>query len=190
MRHRRILIRLLSAIVPRTVIELFVIVGLIAMAVSYLLEPRDDKRDECEQRMQRVAAAKLHYAMTHGSAYPDDLKKCPEVRQLDSRDLICPNSSLESHPPRATTAGAALDAGEAVSYIYVGNGVKDTHAINVVIWLESNSNHSFSPHAGMNVAFADGAVQWMWRDEAEHILAQVAAGTRPVTVPIESTTRP
>jgi hypothetical protein len=167
-------------------IELLVILSLMAAAISYFQSPLNDRRDDCQRRMQQLAAATLHYAIEHGG-YPDDPKVCQELRRLSSRNLICPNSSLESDPPHAAEIGGALDARESVSYIYVGRGVKDTHASNMIIWLEPKTNHS---EPGMNVTLADGAVQWMDSEDADRILAQVAAGTRPVTIQIENATRP
>lgn len=167
-------------------IQFLVVLCLIAIAIAFFQSSLTDRRNDCQRRMEQLAAATLHYALDHG-AYPIDLKTCPELGRLNSRNLICPNSSLEADPPRADEISGALNAREPISYIYVGAGVKDTHAHNVVIWLEPKEDHA---DRGINVAFADGAVQWMEREDADRILAQVAAGTRPVEASLESATHP
>lgn len=167
-------------------IKFLAVLAVIATTIAYFQTPLNDRREDCQHRMEQIAAATLHFAMEHDGIYPTDLQKCPELGRLNSRYLICPNSSLEANPPRAAEIIGALHAHEAVSYIYVGAGLKDTHATNVVIWLEAKGNHDH----GINVALADGAVQWIEQNDADRVLAQLSAGTRPVIIPVESTTRP
>jgi len=148
-------------------------------------------RENCANCMHEIMYAAILYANDHGGAFPNDLSTLELSTNLTPAVFICPASS--DKPSSGATAGAiATDLKRAghLSYVYVGGGLNQANGPDVVALYEPLGNHG---RRGMNVAFADGHIEWLTAAEAQPILKQAASGvhrirwsptTAPATAPM------
>jgi prepilin-type processing-associated H-X9-DG protein len=159
-------------------------------------------RMNCANNMRQIGLAAIMYASAHGNEFPDSLKTLVETEDLGNVVCICPADPTQGQAHPIATSQPALGA-MGNSYIYVGDGLRSDvpNSEDWVILYEPLSNHQndkadmfaiFSRHMndGMNVLFADGHVEALTPAQAETILKQASAGTRPIIYHSTASTQP
>ena len=117
-------------------------------------------REKCGSNLKQIDQALRVYANAHQGRLPDTLGQLMEVG-VSSMIFVCPASNDEAAVV-GTTTQESIDHVEMrghLSYIYLGKGMSNTGRADVALAYEPIADHSYA-HAGMNVLFEDGHVEW------------------------------
>ena len=117
------------------------------------------------------------YARSQGGTYPPGLADLALTGDLDAFQFVCPSSQDE----RATGAtpdelAKSLSEPGHLSYVYAAGRLKWPAPAGAVLAHERLENHSGD---GINVLYGDGHVDFAGKAEADHLLAELAAGHNP-----------
>jgi prepilin-type processing-associated H-X9-DG protein len=124
--------------------------------------------------MRQIALACVMYANNHQGQYPDDWTTIRLNQDLTPDVFFCPSTSDMSlaGPTTAAIAGRLGDS----SYVYLGKGMTLQSPPNAVVLYDRPENHH-GEH--MNVLHVDGRVEWLSKDDADKVIAEVTAGHNP-----------
>jgi prepilin-type processing-associated H-X9-DG protein len=168
----------------------FIIVAVLVCAflATFLLpsqnqEPRTAPRVKSASNLRQIGQAILLYSEDFSGQYPDTFQSLLMNEDITSIVFVSPMRS-ETPAEGTTTRQIAdeLDAGGHVSYVYLGRGLT-AHTVtpNMVVAYEMPA----SANGGGNVLFGDGHVEYCDGDFISHLVAKVATGEFPVTMPSE-----
>ena len=117
------------------------------------------------------------YAKSHGGAYPPGLAHLALTGDLDAFQFVCP-SSQDEQATGATPDELVENLSEPghLSYVYTAGGLKSPAPDRAVLAHEHLENHTGD---GINVLYGDGRVEFVGKAEAEHVMAELAAGHNP-----------
>lgn len=157
---------------------------MIAILLPSLNRAREQaNRIKCASNMRQIGQSIAMYANSNSNHFPDKLEDLLQSDpSLDRSVFVCPSDNKA--PPTSTSVQAAqqeIASGKNCSYIYVGADLTASATADTVILFEPLSDHGGQ---GMNVLFADFHVEWLTKSEAQTILNQQAAGTRPIKYPL------
>lgn len=159
-------------------LALLVLGGLLTPSLS-ASKPRADIV-KCASNLRQIGWGIGLYANDNKGMLPPDLGVLVVTFDLSTEVLVCPATS-DSPGTGPTTQAAARDAiarkGHC-SYIYLGRGLNQnsTSPDHVLAYDNSLKNHE---SYGMNVLRGDGRVDWLWKQEALDLLAELKAGHNP-----------
>jgi hypothetical protein len=175
-----------------TVVIRWIAVGLLALLIAIILMiPSPSRagpaanRVRCASNLRQIATAMHLYANENGGAMVPDLFALLDTQDMVPEVFTCPQSPEDRAPgTQPAERRAQILAGGHLSYIYIG-GQGLLHDLNPldVIMFEPLSNHGDAGMHGMNVLHPDGMVEWIDETKGKSILAQHAAGVRPIRVP-------
>jgi len=162
------------------VVSLIVVPLQISILLPALNRAREQaNRVKCASNMRQLGLALELYANSNGGNFPDKLE---DVLQADHSLLpavfVCPSD--DKTPSTGTSQqsiAADIAGGKHSSYIYVGRGLTTSEPSDTVLLYEPLGDHN---NEGMNVLYADGHVAFVRKNLAQPILAQQAAGIRPI----------
>lgn len=140
-----------------------------------------NNRVKCANNLKQMGLAIQLYANDHGSQFPDSFGTILAIEDITSSVFNCPETAdMPAQGPTTQATVADLYSGGHLSYIYLGQKLTTaTATANTVVAYEPLSNH----RDGMNVLFGDGHVEFLTPAAGNQLLAKVAAGERPVTMP-------
>ena len=134
-------------------------------------------RVKCASNMRMIGQALLLHANENRGAYPPRLENLLLTQDITGDAFVCPSSSDTAAPGAAGAAQAAkLSAGGHLSYVYVGQKLGPSAPAEAVLLYEPPANHG---NDGGNFLFGDGHVEFMSRQAAQQIIAQIQAGQNP-----------
>lgn len=144
-----------------SLVELFVIIGLIALIISIVMlsyhrMQQTSSQVPCATHLRQIGQALLLYSREHGNGrYPSQLQELKIY--LSDVPLVC----AETGKPAIFVRPAALEKG--------------LTANDVVVY----EPHSVSNVEGSNVLFGDGHTEWVGAEELNQMLARPS--THPTT---------
>lgn len=149
----------------------FSILSLSILLPSVTRARESANRIRCSSNMSQLGQAMLAYAVDYGQ-YPPDLQAllADPNSGLVPQALLCPSTS------HAARAGAAPTFGDNLSFIYTGGGLGGDAPATVVLLYEPVDHHN---REGANFLFADGAVQFIPRQQARSMIQQLQQGINP-----------
>ena len=156
----------------------------VPLQISILLPALNRAREQanrvkCASNMRQLAMSLQMYASKNGGQFPDTLEDVLQADpSLSPSVFVCPSDNKNPSPGTSPQAIAAdIASGQHDSYIYVGKGLTTSEPGDTVLLYEPLRDHN---NQGMNVLYADGHVAFIRSAQAQPILAQQAAGTRPI----------
>lgn len=161
-----------------------VVAPVLLLMISIMLPALNRAREQanrvkCASNMRQLGNVMMLYANANRGHFPEKLEDVLQVDPtLSPTAFVCPSD--DKAPPSATsiqTEAHEIAAGQHCSYIYVGNELTVNASPDTVLLYEPLADHH---QEGATVLFVDGRVQWVSAADAQSILAQQAAGTRPV----------
>jgi len=167
---------------------IFVAVLVCAFLAVFLLPSRNQPhpvvpRVKSASNLRQIGQAILLYSNDFAGQYPDTFQTLLMNEDITSSVFVSPSRS-ETPAEGATTRQLAdqLDAGGHLSYVYLGRGLTaHTVTANMVVAYEMPA----SANGGGNVLFGDGHVEYFDGDYISNLVAKVATGEFPVTMPSE-----
>ena len=158
------------AAVIGTVFGVLFVLGILFLPPMQRRNP-PSKRQLCALNLMQVGQALRQYAIDNDRGqFPPDLVALYANTDIQPEVFICPNTTLAP-----AMRGQPLVFGKTLSFVYIGNGLTDSAANNVVLAYEPITNHG----NGSNFLFADGRVRFLPRRQARAMVAQLEAGTNP-----------
>jgi prepilin-type processing-associated H-X9-DG protein len=157
----------------------------IVLAVAFFLpsinrEPGDAPRVRSASNLRQIGQGILLYTNDFHGQYPESFADILENEDVTSGVFVSPSRSETPAAGPTTRAIAAQLSGSHLSYVYLGKGLmKNIVTPDIVVAYEL----LVSPGSGTNVLFGDGHVEYVDPKIAARILAAVAAGQHPVTMP-------
>ncbi len=152
------------------------------LSVSILLPSLNRAREtanrvKCASHMRQIGQALLLYSNDARGPYPESLPVVLATQDVAS-DIFCCPSSNETPATGGTPQAQAnnLTVGPHLSYVYVGKGVNNSAGADTVVLYEPLTNHD---RDGMNVLFGDGHVEFIVKQRAEKMIAELKAGHNP-----------
>ncbi|HEY8667008.1 MAG TPA: H-X9-DG-CTERM domain-containing protein [Tepidisphaeraceae bacterium] len=134
------------------------------------------QRINCAANLRQIGQAMRLYANDHEGQYPDALEGLLE-EEIGTALFTCPDTTdTPAAGPTTRAIGASLATPGHVSYVYLGKGLTDKCPPATVLLYEPLANHN---HAGSNVLFGDGHVNFIPAATMQKILAELAAGQNP-----------
>ena len=142
-----------------------------SLLVSILLPALNRAREtanriKCATNLRQISQGCLMYANDHNGAFPPDLGTLLKTGDVAAAVFVCPssNSALPSIPRDQLIDWVNTNS----DYIYAGAGLTSSKArADIVLVYEKETDHEGQ---GMNVAFADGHVEFMTLDQAQHAI--------------------
>src|SRR5688572_11114474 len=160
---------------------LAVLVLLLLVLVPPLQRAREQaNRAQCATHMRQLGQAMAIYATVNGGRFPDRIDRL--LAYVPSSSFVCPSCNdtpALGQTPQAQAANLATPGH--LSYVYVGHTYSTASMANAstaIVLYEPLSNHA----DGINVLYADGAVNFLNRGVATVTIAQIAARTPPAPV--------
>lgn len=162
---------------------LMIVPMMIAILLPALNRAREQaNRVKCAADMRMIGQEIAMYANSNAGNFPDKLEDLLQFDpSINHAIFVCP--SADKTPPTTTSPQAAqqeIASGKNCSYIYLGSDLTTSATPDTVVLFEPLTDHG---QEGMNVMFADFHVEWLNKSEAQKILDQQAAGTRPIKYP-------
>jgi prepilin-type processing-associated H-X9-DG protein len=125
-------------------------------------------RVKCGSNMRQIGQAIQIYAADNGGKLPDSLELLLTL-DITGEAFICPSSNDEK-APGATAEERARNLHKHCSYVYHGRGLTTDSPKDTPILCEPLMHHQ---HAGMNVLFADGHVDFLSPTQAKAVMDRV-----------------
>jgi prepilin-type processing-associated H-X9-DG protein len=162
----------------------FLALLVIPFSAFFLLPSRNgshsNPRVKSASNLRQIGQGILLYTNDFHGQYPDSFADILENEDITSDAFVSPLRSETPATGPTTQAIAAQLSGSHLSYVYLGKGfTKDTVTPDTVVAYEL----LVSPGSGTNVLFGDGHVEYVDPKIAARIVAAVAAGQHPVTMP-------
>ena len=146
-------------------------VVIVPLLISILLPSLGRAREtanrvKCASNMRQIGLAAVLYANdAEGGAFPPDLETLLATQDVTSAVMVCPSSD------ETPSTDGLLDAGDTLSYVWVGDGIDYTAGSDVPLLFEPVGNHGGD---GGNVLFADGHVSFELPATIKALLADPA----------------
>ena len=150
------------------------LVLMIAIMLPALTRARETaNRIKCGSNMRQIGQAMLLYANENGNVYPATVGPLLLTQDISPTVFLCPstNDSLPSGTPQQQVA--AIDSGQAGSYLYFGKGLTASAGADTVLLTEPPTNHG----GGGEVLFGDGHVAYY--PALQKLVAELKAGQNP-----------
>lgn len=175
-----------------TVVAVFVLLIVISILLPSLPRREPPHRYKCASNLRQIGQAMVLYANENGQSSADSFATLLRTQDLVPDVFVCPTSGAK----RAAGIDAfAADPGPAHSgYVYLGDRLPMRFNVvpaEAILAIERTLDPG---HAGVNVLYGDGHVEFMdrayggkptpWWDAVQD---QIARGVRPVMMPAAAT---
>jgi prepilin-type processing-associated H-X9-DG protein len=127
-------------------------------------------RVKCAANLKAVGSALLLYANENRGSYPPNFQTLIDTQDITFDSFVCPSSSDQ----RANQMSDLSTPGH-LSYVYVPGMTIRASAQHVIVY-ERITDHN---QAGANFLFGDGHVEWLARQQAQSVIAQLEKGQNP-----------
>ena len=143
---------------------------LVAAMLPDLCSAREPaNRVKCRSNLSQIGKAIYIYQKEHRAGFPDSFADLWDT-DVNTEVFTCPSSNDEKAIGPATQAFKdVVNKPGCCSYVYLGKGLALSAPSDTLVAYEKEDNHSKD---GMNLLFADGAVQWYKLVDAKAIIAR------------------
>ena len=152
----------------------------VALTLPQMGRPREQaQRVKCAANLRQLGQGIQMYVNDNGGVLPPALDDLILHVGLHASACVCPSSGdvPAAGPTTQAVATAVRTVPKHCSYVYLGGGhTYETATSDHVLAYEHRRNHD---DKGMNFLYGDGAVKWLDKPQADHVLAELAAGHNP-----------